>query len=97
MPPCPAPSLKLPSENIFSSFGSLPGAGVCETPISPLCVLTQKCNEAMMSHPISSDICVAVSVACLNVGVVWVQSQSIALHFWGLCASPMRHRDMDQG
>lgn len=29
MPPYPAPSLKLPSDNILSSFGSLLGAGVC--------------------------------------------------------------------
>lgn len=29
MPACPAPSLKLPSENFLSSSGSLLGAGVC--------------------------------------------------------------------
>lgn len=97
MPPCPAPSLNLLPGNILSSFGSLLGAGVCLKPASPLCAHTQKLNKALISHPISSDMCMAGSGACLGLDVIWLESQSIALHSWGLCAFPRRHRDMDQG
>lgn len=92
IPPCPAPSLNLPPGNILSSFGSLLGPGVCLKPTSPLCAHTQKLNKALMSHPISSDMCTAGSVACLGLDVVWLENQSTALHSWGLCAFPMRHR-----
>lgn len=95
--PCPAPSLN--SFRQPAQWLLLTARGWCllETHVPAPCPHTQ-CNKAKVTDPIGTvtDVWVA-SVACLNLGVRWLESQSVALHVWSLCASLMKHRDMDQG